>query len=57
MSRPTDEEILDDLVHEAASTLASNAINAGDQREFLADACGWQPEEIDAEIREATGTP
>ena len=39
---------LDDIVHDAASTLASNANNGGvdAQLDFLMDKCGWDAEDI-----------
>lgn len=40
--------LLDDLVHEAASSLASNANNGGmeAQIEFLTNTCEWSYEDI-----------
>ena len=39
---------LDDVVHDAASSLASNANNGGmkEQIEFLITTCGWSEEDI-----------
>lgn len=39
---------LDDIVHDAASSLATNANNGGldDQIEFLVTTCGWTEEQI-----------
>jgi hypothetical protein len=39
---------LDNLVHDAASQLASNANNGGieDQLNFLMNTCGWTSEDI-----------
>lgn len=49
----TREEILDEVVHDAASQLASNANNHGErgQIEFLTTVCGWDSKDIEREIR------
>jgi hypothetical protein len=43
-----ESSLLDDIVHEAASSLASNANNGGidGQIDFLIDTCGWSHEDI-----------
>lgn len=46
----TDE--LNDLVHDVASQIASDAINAGDQREFL-KSHGWTDEDIRNRLKES----
>jgi hypothetical protein len=40
--------LLDDIVHDAASRLASNANNEGidGQLDFLLNTCGWTEEEV-----------
>jgi hypothetical protein len=45
-------QLLDDLVHEVASQMASNAINAGDQWQFLLSH-GWTAEQIREHLDEA----
>lgn len=44
---------LDDVVHDAASGLASDANNSGldGQIEFLVDTCGWTTEDIINNVR------
>lgn len=39
---------LDDITHDAASSLATNANNEGvdGQLEFLLTTCGWSPQDI-----------
>ena len=45
---------LDDIVHDAASQLATNANNEGidGQLNFLMDTCGWSSEDITNSIGE-----
>ena len=49
-----DSVMLDEVVHDAASRLASNANNDGmkSQLEFLTVVCGWSDEEIAADLSE-----
>jgi hypothetical protein len=46
--RGVEPEELDELVHEAASSMASNANNSGveAQVEFLMNTCGWGADDI-----------
>lgn len=48
MDKGIESSHLDDLVHDAASQLASNANNGGteDQLNFLMDTCDWTSEDI-----------
>lgn len=41
---------LNDLVHDVASQIASDAINAGDQRDFL-KSHGWTDEDINERLK------
>lgn len=52
--RGISSEQLDDLVHEAAGRLASNANNDGmsSQLDFLMVVCGWDEETILAELED-----
>lgn len=45
---------LDEIVHDAASALASNANNGGkeSQLEFLVTTCGWSEKEIISACKE-----
>lgn len=46
-------EALDELVHEQASQIASDAINAGEQIEFLLSH-GWTQEQVEERLDEMT---
>jgi ribosomal protein L37AE/L43A len=44
------QECLNETVHAAAAVLASNAINNGEQEQFLTGICGWRGGEVRAEL-------
>jgi hypothetical protein len=52
MAKGYESSHLDDLVHTAASNLATNANNGGveSQVDFLMDTCGWSSEDIIKEM-------
>lgn len=51
MSYNPRQDALEELVHEQASELASNAINSGQEVDFLLSN-GWTQQDIDDRLRE-----